>query len=637
MAQGVTLSHWLCYAALMFVMLIPCGSIQAQTPPLEAFPASDDRVLFAAGNPELWSIRQFAQKGGEVKLTPESALQVKLTKPESGAGVLVRNRFDATPYLSDAHACVEVIFQQPTLSESQQLQVQFRTQNRRAPEDKKNFSSSWRSAKESVNRSDGSRCLRFSIENVTGFTSDDEVLSVAVVGREPGELTISRIAIQRLRNVAFQIVNPYETYMNRLEIQGQTLDPKATVTLKLTDGSGSPQVQQAKAVGGKFSLTWTNPPLTAGRNNTLVAKVGPGDMDATLPLAVFGYRTNNDYVWLRVKGKQIVTSPLSAGGEQPFIPVGVGYARDVIIPAQDEQVMAFCKAQHLNTIRLPFYTRFFNNAQEKPIDLDYHIKTFIDPVIQAAKRHGLYVILDDHGYFSGKIDEAKARQQQAGSRWDEAGVNEWVARWARVADYYKNEPYVLGYELCNEPHDIGPEIVRDWYGRALKAIRKVDTRHIVLAGTCDWSHSRALEKTWGGVASSFDAPYNNMVFAFHDYPEDNHPWIVQKHITQFRDTYNVPVLCTEFGATWWDKDETVCREFQAGMLALFARENVGWMIWALSGTNNNPRNATPLPDKVRKEKNIPRLPKSEYDSCAYSDIWRPVAHIMSSPFPEPQK
>lgn len=41
------------------------------------------------------------------------------------------------------------------------------------------------------------------------------------------------------------------------------------------------------------------------------------------------------------------------------------------------------------------------------------MKDFIDPVVQAAKRHEMYVILDDHGYFSEKIDEAKP-QQKAG-------------------------------------------------------------------------------------------------------------------------------------------------------------------------------------------------------------------------------
>lgn len=605
----------------------------------EARPVGEELVLFTAGNPELWSVKTTGFQGGSAKLTAERAeLEVAITKPNAGGGVLARTRFDPSLYLNDPCATVEIVFRTETGNAPRALQASLRTRDRKNLQSRGVITTQWRSVSEAAGRPDGTRILRLPLEPAAEVTANDEVLDVLISGRESGQLVIQRIAIQKLRNVALQVTNPTATYMNRLEIHGQTLEPQADVFIKLADGAGKVHQQRAKSIQGKFALTWETPPITEGKNNVITAKVGSGKetLDNMVPLQVFGYMQNTDHVWLRVKGKQIVTSPLSAGGEKPFIPVGVGYARDVIIPAQDEQVAAFCKAQHLNTIRLPFYTRFFNNGSDRPIDIDHHIKTFIDPVIAAAKRHGLYVILDDHGYFSEKIDEAKARQQQSVNRWDENGVSEWVSRWGRVADYYKNEPYVLGYELCNEPHDIDAQTVREWYARGLAAVRKVDKRHIVLVGTNDWSHSRALEKTWGSVASNFDAPYNNVVYAFHDYPTDNHPWMVQDYITQFRDAHNVPVMCTEFGATWWGHDETTCREFQVGMLALFARENVGWTIWALGQTTNNPRNATPLPDKVRKEKNIPLLPKSEYDSCAYSDIWGPVARIMGSPFPLPQ-
>ncbi len=341
-----------------------------------------------------------------------------------------------------------------------------------------------------------------------------------------------------------------------------------------------------------------------------------------------------EFAWLSVKGRNIVASSASEGGERPFIPVGIGYCRNVIIKPQDEEVMRFCKERSLNTVRLSFYTRFFNNAAEKPIDIDAHLRDFCDPVVEAAKRNGLYVILDDHGYFSEKIDEAKARQAQGAKRWDDEGVAEWTRRWAKVAEHYKDEPNVLGYELCNEPHDIAPETARDWYTRCVKSIRQADKRHIVIVGTSDWSHARAMEKTWGPVAKTLDAPYNQVVFAFHEYPGDNDPWIVQKHIVGFRDKYDVPVLCTEFGATWWDKDETSCRKFQAGMLALFAKEDVGWMVWALSSLEDNPRNAHPPPRKPGEASK--KDPMQRYDSCAYSDLWAPVARVMGSEFPKPK-
>jgi len=336
-----------------------------------------------------------------------------------------------------------------------------------------------------------------------------------------------------------------------------------------------------------------------------------------------------DYLWLHVDGSRIVTSAASEGGARPFIAAGIGYARNVIIHEQDKEVMTFCKKHSLNTVRLAFYTKHFNGKKDRPIDIDEHLRNFIDPVVRAAREQKMYVILDDHEYLSAPVDEVTARQEQKGRGWDEAAIQAWTDAWVKVAQHYKDEPSILGYELMNEPHDLPAEDARAALTRCLKAVRQVDTRHIVILSNNTWTHARGLEKTWGATASTVDAPYNNVVFAFHDYPEDDEPWKVQKNVTTFRDAHKVPVLCTEFGATQWNKSETVCREFQAGMLAMCAKEDIGWMIWALKTLEDHPRAPKNEVDKVGLG------PPAVNDSCQYSDLWAPVARIMASPFPRP--
>ena len=360
-----------------------------------------------------------------------------------------------------------------------------------------------------------------------------------------------------------------------------------------------------------------------------ISVCGPEVADSSIPPPVA--KGSQAHLWLKVKGREIVTSPLAAGGETPFIPAGVGYGKDVTLHGYDEEVAAFVKKMGLNTIRLAFYNQYFNSRSTEPLDF-CDVVAFIDPVIAAAKRHGLYVILDDHAYFKDEINEATARGEQKGAGWTTARFEAWVRAWRRVAEHYHDEPHILGYELCNEPV-CEPAVARKWYQRAVNEIRKVDRRHILILGAHHWSHSRSMEATWQGIADKIDAPYDNVVFSFHDYPLDDSPADVQRHLKAFQDKYGVPVLCTEFGGG--GTPELVHRETQAGMLALFTRMGIGWMLWTLEDRHGD---GQPYPTKAVKSGHSWAVVESERPRywIPFPEIWAPVAEMTASPMPRCQ-
>lgn len=452
--------------------------------------------------------------------------------------------------------------------------------------------------------------------------------SVTLIFNSFAGYEIKQLKICKPRWIDLSLSSDPELAGSKFTVQGECDVEAAKILLNLKDPGEKTYTKTVKPVNGIFRYTWNNPPVKAQKAFYLSAKIVGKDspMATSLPLKLFAYRDNYDFAWLKVDGSRLVT----ARDGKEFIPVGVGYCRDVIIAAQDDEVAEFCKSHHLNTIRLAFYNVRFNSKMNRPIDIEEHIRQHIEPVIDAARRNDLYVILDDHEYFHEKIDEKNARGRQKSRIWSKETLDKWVNNWTKVADRYKDNPTVLGYELLNEPFEIPPEQVREFYQRCIKAIRKVDKKHIIIVGGCDWSHARSMEKTWGPVAGKIDEPYNNVVFAFHDYPKDNRPPVVQKHITRFRNKYNVPVLCTEFGATHWMYDETDCRKFISGMLAMCAKEDVGWMIWALKTLEDQPVDSYHSVDGKGK-RTIP----VRRDSCKYSDMWPQAAEIMASPFPVP--
>lgn len=615
---------------------------------------SDERVLFSERN---HPGKPSAFRDGKVEMVPESRT-MKVVLPKGGAGAKSRTllgptRFDPIPYLGDVFSAIEVTFRSAG-SPPENLAAALETLDMSvSPAIRKSAPTHSLPVASALELGDGwkllqlpfadrtiiagtdknSNMIRFGNDPSSDIGTQDLIENVRIVGSSPGEIEIRKISLVRMRNLSVTLGNPPSENATKLEIEGRVNESPADVMLRLVDGSGKAHQRKVRATGGHYRFTWENPPIALGRESVLHASIVGGKTlaDQAVPLRVFGYLADTRHVWLDVKGRDIVTSPASRGGERPFYPVGVGYARNVIVRGYDEEVAAYCKSMSLNTLRLAFYTTRFNNRAHEPLAFD-DITSFIDPVVDAAKRHGLYVILDDHAYFKNEIDEETARGEQASAGWTESRFQNWVDRWVQVATHYKDEPYILGYELCNEPV-CDPKTARKWYQRCIAAIRKVDDRHIILVGTHHWSHARALEATWEGLADMIDAPCNRVVFAFHDYPLDNNPWEVQAYIRAFQKKYNVPVLCTEFGGG--GKPELVHREFQSGMLAMFAFERVGWMIWTLSYAPDKaagfPTRATQDPaDKtwsVHKENPGYWIP--------YVDLWAPAAKIMASRFPEP--
>lgn len=77
----------------------------------------------------------------------------------------------------------------------------------------------------------------------------------------------------------------------------------------------------------------------------------------------------------------------------------------------------------------------------------------------------------------------------------EESQQQFVEIWKKIADHYKNEPVILGYDFLNEP--IAPYFGNDMkmlnaaleplYKRVVAAIREVDKNHIVMVGGAQWN------------------------------------------------------------------------------------------------------------------------------------------------------
>ena len=233
-----------------------------------------------------------------------------------------------------------------------------------------------------------------------------------------------------------------------------------------------------------------------------------------------------------------------------------------------------------NTVRPALHYLWFTlPIEEEPVKgeqtwLDTGFE-LLDSLVKWCAKHELYIILDMHGAPGGQgADRAISDYNPPlPSLWEsEDNKTKLVELWGKIAERYKDEPWIIGYDLINEPNWNlpGGTALRQLYGRITDKIREVDQNHILF-----------IEGNWfandfTGLTPPWD---DNMAYSFHKYWTVNSPGSLG-YGTWLRDTYNVPVWIGETGENsnvWF-----------ASLVEECERENVGWSFWPVKkGSNSN--------------------------------------------------
>ncbi len=235
----------------------------------------------------------------------------------------------------------------------------------------------------------------------------------------------------------------------------------------------------------------------------------------------------------------------------------------------------YLKSLGMNSIRVPFNYRLFTNETYLGENNDQHGFELFDKLISWCKKENLYVLLDMHcapgGQTGDNIDDGYGYP----FLFDNEADQELTASiWKRIADRYKNEPIILGYDLLNEPiatyfdaSHFNPKL-EPLYKRIAAAIREVDKNHLLFLGGAQWDSN----------FKPFGPPFDDkLVYTFHKYWTAPTQKVVEDYMA-FRDKYNVPIYCGETGENtdqWVDSFRTTLE-----------KANIGWHFWPYKKIDN---------------------------------------------------
>ncbi len=181
-----------------------------------------------------------------------------------------------------------------------------------------------------------------------------------------------------------------------------------------------------------------------------------------------------------------------------------------------------CADMGFNVIRLPFTYMNLDFAAvtdygQAGKEYDF---TVLDDFVETAAKHGLYTILDMHGAYGSQNGQDHSGQIFGTAAEVDFYSNEQMIGltcdlWKAIAERYRDNPAVAGYDILNEPGEkAGTTSKPHWdvYDRIYKTIRSVDEKHIVIFESC-----------WDGKDLPHPSQYGweNCMYSFHHYIQDN--------------------------------------------------------------------------------------------------------------------
>ncbi len=287
---------------------------------------------------------------------------------------------------------------------------------------------------------------------------------------------------------------------------------------------------------------------------------------------------------------------------------------------------AFLAANGFNAVRLGV---IWAGVEPEPGVIDYGYLASLQQTVQMLANHNIVAILDMHqdlysgslggdgapdwavltgglpnveAGFPGSYFVSPAQNHAWDAFWansngpDEIGLqNHYALMWQAVANYFKGEPNVAGYEIMNEPwagtQTLGSLLgnpyfdaqqLTPFYNQITEAIRSVDPNKTVFFGPTTLEASLPVPNHLGTVDD------DNTVFSFHHYCMVNAlfptlsfgcDWNADVSFgfaMDYAQEHNIPALLSEFGAT------NNIPAINAGMNAA-NQHLIGWTEWAYTG------------------------------------------------------
>ena len=254
-----------------------------------------------------------------------------------------------------------------------------------------------------------------------------------------------------------------------------------------------------------------------------------------------------------------------------------------------EQDAIYIHSLGLNLVRIPINYHLFEDDM-KPRVINREAFAYLDSVIARCARHQVYTIIDLHALPGSQNQHWHSdNPTHVAMFWVHKDFQDRALYlWEVIANRYKNQPWVAGYDLINEPADPTGEQLFPYYKRLRDGIRSVDPNHILfLEGDRYAAEFQKFTEIWDNVV------YTNHDYAAPgfggDYPGNVNGKYYDKDTlekdflskSEFMLSHHAPIWVGEFGPVYTGNPEIDRVRYQVlkDQLTYYNKYKVSWCIW----------------------------------------------------------
>jgi len=305
---------------------------------------------------------------------------------------------------------------------------------------------------------------------------------------------------------------------------------------------------------------------------------------------------------------------------------------------------AFLADAGFNLVRIAVgYKHFEDDA--RPFEIKPDGFRHLDRVINTLADHGIYSIIDLHALPGSQNQHWHSdNPTHVPSFWVHRHFQDRVVHlWQGIAEHYRDNGWVAGYNLLNEPADETRQVVGPFYSRLVSAIREVDPGHIVFLDG----------NTYATEFDVFDERFDNAVYTLHDYvpaglgrsPSYSLEEAEQKFLQRsaYARSIDTPILVGEFGPIYTGDEarDRWLRAILADQLDLYGRHQASWTIWMYKDIGRqgllSVRPETPYRrrfDEFVAKKNRFAADQWGSDGIGIAEVTQPVQDLVAREFPD---